>query len=345
MAVRVAINGFGRIGRQVFKAIWENYRDKLEIVAVNDLAPPEMNALLLRHDSTYRKFDVDVKVEGERMTVDGHEVRIFQEADPGKLPWKDLGVDLVIESTGVFTDATKAKSHIDPAGAKKVIITAPAKNEDITVVLGVNHEQYDPEKHHIVSNASCTTNSLAPVSKVLHEEFGIVKGLMTTVHAYTNDQRLLDMFHKKDPRRARAAAFNIVPTTTGAAKAIHLVIPELKGKMHGIALRVPVPTVSVTDLVVITEKSPVTKEEVLEAFRKWQRKWEEQGLRILRVEDEPLVSSDFIGEEYSTVVDADNVMVIGDNMVKVLAWYDNEWAYSLRTADLAAYMADKGIPA
>ncbi len=342
MPVRVGINGFGRIGRQVFKAIWEKYRDKLEVVAINDLAPPEMNAYLLRHDSNYGKFDVDVKLEDGRMVVDGHEVKICQEADPGKLPWKDLGVDLVIESTGVFTDATKAKAHIDPAGAKKVIITAPAKNEDITVVLGVNHEQYDPEKHHIVSNASCTTNSLAPVAKVLHEEFGIVKGLMTTIHSYTNDQRLLDMFHKKDFRRARAAALNIVPTTTGAAKAIHLVIPELKGKMHGIAMRVPTPTVSVTDLVVQVEKN-TTAEEVVEAFRKWQKKWEEQGLKILRVEDEPLVSSDFVGEEYSTVVDADNVMVIGDNLVKVLAWYDNEWAYSVRTADLAVYMADKGI--
>jgi len=343
MAIKVAINGFGRIGRQVFKAIWENYRDKLEIVAINDLAPPEMNAILLRHDSTYGKFDVDVKVEGDKMTVDGHEVRVLQEKEPSSLPWGELGVDIVIEATGVFRDAEKAKAHIDPAGAKKVIITAPAKNEDITVVLGVNHDQYDPQNHHIVSNASCTTNSLAPVAKVLHEEFGIVKGLMTTVHAYTNDQRLLDMFHKSDPRRARAAAFNIVPTSTGAAKAIHLVIPELKGKMHGIALRVPVPTVSVTDLVVVTEKS-VTQEGVLEAFRKWQKKWEDEGLKILRVEDEPLVSSDFIGEEYSTVVDAENVMVIGENMVKVLAWYDNEWAYSLRTADLAAYMADKGIP-
>lgn len=345
MAVRVAINGFGRIGRQVFKAIWENYHDKLEVVAVNDLASPEMNALLLRRDTTYGKFDVDVKVEGDRMIVDGHEVRVLQEKAPANLPWKELEVDIVVEATGVFRTAEKAKAHIDPAGAKKVIITAPAKDEDITVVLGVNHEKYDPEKHHIISNASCTTNSLAPVSKVLQEEFGIVKGFMTTIHAYTNDQRLLDMFHKDDPRRARAAASNIVPTSTGAAKAIYLVIPELKGKMHGIALRVPVLTVSVTDLVVLTEKSPITREEVLEAFRKWQRNWEGQGLKILRVEDEPLVSSDFIGEEYSTVVDAENVMVMGDNMVKVLAWYDNEWSYSLRTADLAAYMVDKGIPA
>lgn len=342
MSVRVGINGFGRIGRQIFKAIWERYRDKFEIVAVNDLGLPEMNAHLLKHDSTYGEFDADIQVEGDRLSIDGHhEVRAFVGKEPAELPWKDLKVELVIESTGAFTDAAKARAHI-AAGARKVVITAPAKNEDITVVVGVNHEKYDPEKHHLVSTASCTTNSLAPLAKVLQEEFGIQKGLMTTVHAYTNDQRLLDMFHKRDFRRARSAALNIVPTTTGAAKALHLVIPKLKDKMHGIALRVPVPTVSVTDLVVLTEKD-LTRGGVLKAFKRWQKRWEDEGHKILRVEEEPLVSSDFIGEEYSTVVDAENVMVIGDNLVKVLAWYDNEWAYSLRVAEFAAYMVDRGI--
>jgi len=338
---KVGINGFGRIGRQVFKAIWEGYRDKLEVAAINDLASPEMNAHLLRHDSTYREFDVELRVENDRMIVNGHEERVYSEEEPGELPWGELGVEIVIEATGAFREAAKAGAHL-AAGARKVIITAPAKDPDITIVVGVNHEKYNPEEHHIVSTASCTTNSLAPVAKVLHKEFEIVKGFMTTVHAYTNDQRLLDMFHKRDFRRARSAALNIVPTTTGAARAIHLVIPELEDKMHGIALRVPVPTVSVTDLVVLTEKD-VTQEGVLEAFRRWQKRWEDEGLKILRVEEEPLVSSDFIGEEYSTVVDAENVMVMGDNLVKVLAWYDNEWAYSLRVAEFAAYMVDRGI--
>ena len=272
------------------------------------------------------------------MLVDGHEIKVFSQPDPAKLPWGELGVDIVVESTGVFRDATKAKAHIDPAGAKKVIITAPAKNEDITVVMGVNHEDYDPEKHHIISNASCTTNCLAPAAYVLFKEFGIVKGLMTTVHSYTNDQRILDLVHKKDFRRARAAALNIIPTTTGAAKAIHLVIPELKGKMHGIALRVPTPTVSIVDLVVVTEKE-TTPEEVNAAYKRWQAKWESEGLKVLRVEEAPLVSMDFKGDEYSAIVDAENTLVMGGNLVKVLAWYDNEWAYSVRVADLASYMA------
>jgi len=338
MKVKVGINGFGRIGRQVFKALWENHKDKFEVVAVNDLADAKMNAHLLKHDSNYGRFDVDIKVEGDRMYVDGHEIRVLREPDPAKLPWKDLGVELVIESTGVFTDATKARAHIDPAGARKVIITAPAKNEDITIVMGVNHEKYDPEKHHVVSNASCTTNCLAPAAYVLFREFGILKGLMTTVHSYTNDQRILDLVHRKDFRRARAAALNIIPTSTGAAKAIHLVIPELKGRLHGIALRVPTPTVSIVDLVVVTEKE-TSAQEVNEAFRRWQKKWEEEGLKVLRVEDEPLVSMDFKGDEYSSIVDAENTIVMAGNLVKVLAWYDNEWGYSLRVADLARYMA------
>ncbi|HDN80374.1 MAG: type I glyceraldehyde-3-phosphate dehydrogenase [Chloroflexi bacterium] len=336
--IKVAINGFGRIGRQVFKAIWEHYRDSFEVVAINDLADANMNAHLLKYDSNYGRFDVDIRVEGDRMLVDGHEVKVLSEPDPAKLPWGELGVDIVVESTGVFRDAAKAKAHIDPAGAKKVIITAPAKNEDITVVMGVNHEEYDPEKHHIISNASCTTNCLAPAAYVLFKEFGITKGLMTTVHSYTNDQRILDLVHKKDYRRARAAAMNIIPTTTGAAKAIHLVIPQLKGKMHGIALRVPTPTVSIVDLVVVTEKE-ATAEEVNEAYKRWQKKWEEQGLKVLRVEEDPLVSMDFKGDEYSSIIDAENTLVMGGNLVKVLAWYDNEWAYSVRVADLAHYMA------
>ncbi len=339
--MRVAINGFGRVGRQVFKAIWERYRDTLEVVAINDLASPQMNAYLLKHDSIYGRFKADVQATDEKLYIDGSEIQNFVRQSLAELPWEELEVDLVIESTGAFTAADQAKQHL-AAGAKKVLITAPATGEDITVVVGVNHTQYDPKKHRVVSMASCTTNSLAPLVQVLLKEFGIQKGLMTTVHAYTNDQRLLDLFHKEDFRRARSAGLNIISTKTGAAKALHHVIPELKGKMHGIALRVPVPTVSVTDLVVLTERA-TTKEAVLEAFKKWQNMWEDQGLKILRVEEEPLVSSDYVGEEYSTVVDAENVLIIGDNLVKVLAWYDNEWAYSLRVAEFSAYMAEQGI--
>lgn len=341
MAIRVGLNGFGRIGRQVFKAIWERYRDRLEVVAINDLAKPEMDAYLLRHDSTYGKFDVDIKkIADDRLGIDGREVWAFVGKKPAELPWKDLKVDLVIESTGKFTDATKARDHIT-AGARKVIITAPAKNEDITIVVGINHEEYDPKKHRIVSTASCTTNCLAPVAEVLDKEFGIEKGFMTTVHSYTNDQRILDLNHEEEIRRARAAAINIIPTRTGAAKAIHKVIDKLEGKMHGIALRVPTPTVSALDLVIVTRER-TGREEVLAAFKKWQKKWEEKGLKILRLEEKPLVSSDFIGEEYSAVVDEEYVMVIDGNLVKVLAWYDNEWGYSLRVAECAAYMADRG---
>ncbi|MCS7286213.1 MAG: type I glyceraldehyde-3-phosphate dehydrogenase [Anaerolineae bacterium] len=335
--IKVAINGFGRIGRQVFKAMWENYPQVFEVVAVNDLTDAKVNAHLLKYDSNYGRFRADIKAEGDSITVDGHVIKVFSEANPANLPWGKLGVDIVIESTGVFTDADKAKAHISPAGAKKVIITAPAKGEDITIVMGVNHDKYDPDKHHIVSNASCTTNALAPAAYVLLKEFGIQKGLMTTAHSYTNDQRILDLTHR-DLRRARAAALNIIPTSTGAAKAIHLVIPELKGKMHGIALRVPTPTVSVIDLVVVTDKE-TTAEEVNEAYKRWQKKWEDQGFKVLRVEEEPLVSLDFKGDEYSTIIDAENTMVMGGNLVKVLAWYDNEWTYSLRVADLANYMA------
>jgi glyceraldehyde 3-phosphate dehydrogenase len=337
MATRVAINGFGRVGRQVLKAMLENYPDKFDVVAVNDLADAETNAHLFKYDSNYGRFPGTVEVKDGQLVINGREIKVFAEKDPANLPWKDLGVELVIESTGVFTDALKAKAHID-AGAKKVIITAPAKNEDATLVMGVNHETYDPEKHHIVSNASCTTNCLAPVCKVLNDKFTIVKGLMTTVHAYTNDQRILDLVHK-DLRRARAAALSIIPTTTGAAKAIHLVIPELKGKMHGIALRVPTSTVSIVDLTAEVARE-VTVEEVNAAFKEAAETYLKPYLVYC---EEPLVSIDFKGDPASAIFDALSTTVIGGNMVKVLAWYDNEWGYSCRVADLAAYMVDKGI--
>ena len=333
--MKVGINGFGRIGRQVFKALMEKYPD-IEVVAINDITDIGTNVHLLKYDSNYGRFPGEVKIDGNDMVVNSRRIKVFAEKDPINLPWKDLGVDLVVESTGIFTDADKASAHIK-AGAKKVIITAPAKGEDITIVLGVNENQYDPSKHHIISNASCTTNSLAPVSKVLNDKFGIISGLMTTTHSYTNDQRVLDLPHK-DLRRARAAALNIIPTTTGAAKAIGAVIPELKGKMNGIALRVPTPTVSITDLVCVVSRE-VTVEEVNKAF-------EEAAAGpmkgILDITYEPLVSMDFKGTTYSTVVDGLSTMAIG-NLVKVLAWYDNEWGYSCRVADLVAYVRDKGI--
>ncbi len=331
--VKVGINGFGRIGRQVFKAMRDMYGDLLEVVAVNDITSPDILAHLLRYDSNYGHFNGTVEVQGSSLVVDGKEVRVFAEKDPASLPWKDLGVQLVVESTGVFTDATKAAAHLQ-AGARKVIITAPAKNEDITIVLGVNEDKYDPEKHHIVSNASCTTNSVAPVAKVLHDNFGIEYGFLTTVHAYTNDQRILDLPHK-DLRRARAAALSIIPTTTGAAKAVALVIPELKGKFDGIALRVPTPTVSISDFVITLQK-PVTRDEVNAAFK---AAAEGRLKGILGYTEEPLVSVDFKGDPRSGIVDGSLTMVIGDRTVKVLVWYDNEWGYSVRVADLAALMA------
>ncbi|MCR4433037.1 MAG: type I glyceraldehyde-3-phosphate dehydrogenase [Caldiserica bacterium] len=334
--VRIGINGFGRTGRQVFKALYQNYAKDLEVVAVNDITDTVTLGHLLKYDTNYGRLPWPVEVTENSIKVDGREIRVFAEKDPGLIPWKDLGVELVIESSGVFTDALKAKKHIE-AGAKRVIITAPAKNEDITLVLGVNEEKYDPNKHFIVSNASCTTNSLAPVVKVLHENFGILSGLMTTIHAYTNDQRLLDLPHK-DLRRARAAAMNIVPTTTGAAKAIGLVIPELNGKLNGFAVRVPVSTVSLTDFVAYLSR-PVIKEEVNDAFKKAAQ----SGLKgILWFEEEPLVSVDFKGSSYSSIVDGLSTMCV-ENLVKVLAWYDNEWGYACRVADLAHFMAQKGI--
>lgn len=336
MAVKVGINGFGRIGRQALKALLERYPDKVEVVAVNDITDTKTLAHLFKYDSNYGVYKGEVKYTDKSIVIDGKEIRVFAEKDPANLPWKDLGVDIVIESTGLFTDADKAKVHITSGGAKKVIISAPAKGEDITIVMGVNEDKYDPSNHHIISNASCTTNSLAPVAKVLLDNFGIEKGLMTTVHSYTNDQRILDLAHK-DLRRARAAALNIIPTSTGAAKAIGRVIPELDGKMHGVALRVPTPTVSVTDLVCVLQKE-VTVEEVNEAFRKAA---EGRMKGILGVTDEELVSMDFKGTTYSTVVDLPSTIVIGKNLVKVFAWYDNEWGYACRLADLTGYVAEK----
>jgi glyceraldehyde 3-phosphate dehydrogenase len=332
---RIGINGFGRIGRQTLKAMLERHPDALEVVAINDLAPTATNAHLFKYDSTYVRFEGEVSAGEGQITVDGHEIKAYSEKDPAALPWKELGVDLVIESTGIFTDATKAKAHLD-AGARKVIISAPAKNEDVTVVLGVNEGAYDPEQHAIVSNASCTTNGLALPAKVVWDCFGIERGLMTTVHSYTNDQNVLDVYHK-DLRRARSAGQNIIPTTTGAAKALALVIPELKGKFDGFSLRVPTPTVSIIDFVAVTSQ-PVTTESVNQALRE-AADGPMKGL--LGYTEEPLVSMDFKGDERSSIIDGASTMVTGDNLVKVVAWYDNEWGYSCRVADLAKYMADR----
>ena len=337
MAVRIGINGFGRIGRQVFKAIEGEYDDELEIVAVNDLMDPHTLAHLLKYDSTYGIFDLEVASSDNSISVDDHEIKVFAERDPAKLPWGENGVDLVIESTGFFTDATKARAHIE-GGAKKVIITAPAKNEDITIVLGVNEDSYDPAVHNIVSNASCTTNCLAPVAKVVLDKYGIRRGFMTTVHSYTGDQVLLDGPHK-DLRRARSAAMNIVPTTTGAARAVALVIPELKGKFDGFALRVPTPTVSLIDFVAELE-NPTTVEELNEVFKEAA---DGDLAGILYYSDEPLVSTDYRGDSHSSIIDGLSTMVLEGNLVKVVAWYDNEWGYSCRVADLANMMAELGI--
>ncbi len=337
MTIKIGINGFGRIGRQVLKAIKEHHGDALQVVAINDLFNANINAHLFKYDSNYGIYPGSVEVVDGDLVIDGERIKVFAEHDPGNLPWADLGVDIVIESTGVFRDSSKEpgpQTHIRRGGAKKVIISAPAKNEDITIVLGVNEEKYDPAKHHIVSNASCTTNCLAPAAKVVFDTFGIVKGLMTTVHSYTNDQRILDLAHK-DLRRARAAAMNIIPTTTGAARALALVIPELKGKFDGYSLRVPTPTVSIVDFVAETEK-PVSLEALKAAFKEAA---EGSMKGILGYSDAPLVSMDFKGDERSSIIDADSLMVVGGNMVKVVAWYDNEWGYSCRTADLAALMA------
>ena len=332
MTTRVGINGFGRIGRQSLKAIIERALD-VEVVAVNDLVDAEMNAHLFKYDSTYGKYPGDVRAGDKSIVVDGREIAILAEKDPANLPWKDLGVDIVLESTGIFTSAEKARAHID-AGAQKVIISAPAKGEDITIVLGVNDDKYDPANHHIISNASCTTNCLAPAAKVVHDLVGIERGLMNTIHSYTNDQRILDVAHK-DPRRARSAGQNIIPTTTGAAKALALVIPDLKGRFDGFSLRVPTPTVSVVDFTATVNRE-TSVDELNEAFRA-AAAGPMQG--ILGVTDEPLVSMDFKGDERSSIIDSASTMVLGGTMVKVIAWYDNEWGYSCRIADLIAHVA------
>jgi glyceraldehyde 3-phosphate dehydrogenase len=334
MPLKVGINGFGRIGRNVFRAA--HGRRDLEIIAVNDITDPPTLAHLLKYDSILGNYPGEVSPDGDALTVDGTRVKVFAEKDPVNLPWRDLGIDIVVESTGLFTDATKAKVHIDRGGAKKVIISAPAKNEDITIVLGVNGDRYDPAHHHVVSNASCTTNCLAPVAKVLHDSFGIEAGLMTTVHSYTSDQRLLDAPHK-DLRRARAAALSVIPTSTGAATAMALVMPELKGRFHGISLRVPTPNVSLVDLAVTT-RDPVSADTINEALREAAAS-DLKG--ILAVTEEELVSADFKGNPYSSIVDAPLTMVVGDRHGKVFAWYDNEWGYSCRVVDLAVYMGDR----
>jgi len=332
--VNVAINGFGRIGRSFFRAALASSHD-ITIVAVNDLSDPKALAHLLKYDSVGGRLPVSVEAGDGAIVVDGQSITVYAERDPANLPWGKLDVDIVIESTGFFTDADKAKAHLS-AGAQKVIISAPASGEDITVVMGVNHEQYESANHHIVSNASCTTNCLAPMAKVLHDTFGIEKGLMTTVHAYTADQNLQDGPHS-DLRRARAAAVNIVPTSTGAAKAIGLVLPELKGKLDGFALRVPVPTGSITDLTVETRED-VTLEQVQKAFKDASDQGHYKG--ILRYTEEPIVSSDIVGDPYSSIVDGGLIRVLG-NQVKISSWYDNEWGYSNRLVDLASYMASK----
>jgi glyceraldehyde 3-phosphate dehydrogenase len=337
MTIRVGINGFGRIGRQSMKAMLERHPQDIEVVAVNDLTDTQTNAHLLKYDSTYGRFPGEVEATEDTLIVNGHPIKVLAQRNPAEIPWGDLGVDIVIESTGFFTDADKAAAHLK-GGAKKVIISAPAKGEDITIVLGVNEQMYNPERHNIISNASCTTNCLAPTVKVLNDTFGIEYGLMNTIHSYTNDQRILDQVHK-DLRRARSAGANIIPTTTGAARALALVIPELKGRFDGMSLRVPTITVSVVDFVA-TLRQGVTKEAVNAAFK------EAAGGAlngILDITEEPLVSSDFRGDSHSAIVDGLSTMVVGNNMVKVIAWYDNEWGYSCRVADLTDYIGKKGF--
>ncbi|HEX6543117.1 MAG TPA: type I glyceraldehyde-3-phosphate dehydrogenase [Ktedonobacterales bacterium] len=336
MAIRVAINGFGRIGRQSLKAMLERHPSQIEVVAINDLTDSETNAHLFRYDSTYGRFNGEVKVlDDNDLSINGKTIKVFQEKDPAQIPWGDVGAQIVIESTGLFTDASKAKAHLRDS-VKKVIISAPAKGEDITIVLGVNEDKYDPAQHNIISNASCTTNCLAPAAKVIQDTYGIDRGMMTTVHSYTNDQRILDVVHK-DLRRARAAAQNIIPTTTGAARALALVIPELKGRFDGFSLRVPTATVSVVDFVAMINKS-TTVDAVNDAFKQAAA----GSLKdILDYTDEPLVSSDFRGDSHSSIIDGLSTMVLGGNMVKVIAWYDNEWGYSCRIADLTSFVGER----
>ncbi len=350
MAVKVGINGFGRIGRLVARAILEKNSKTLELVAVNDLTDAKSNALLLKYDSVHGRFCGEVKAVGDdAISVNGKEIKVLSKRDPSELPWKDLGVDIVIESTGLFTikkdgvnkkgkEVKGAENHITKGGAKKVIISAPAQGEDITIVMGVNEDKYDPKNHHVLSNASCTTNCLAPVAKVLNDKWGITKGLMTTIHAYTNDQRVQDMAHA-DPRRARAAALSMIPTSTGAAKALSLVIPELKGKLDGFSMRVPVPNVSVVDLTCLLGKK-VTAQDINAAM---QEAAEGRMKGILGITDDPVVSVDFNHCPLSSIIDSLSTKVIQDDFVKVLSWYDNEWGYSNRVVDLCEYIVRKGL--
>lgn len=349
MTVRIGINGFGRIGRQVFRAMEERHRDELEVVVINDLMDPKTNASLLKFDSSYGPYPGDVIVDGNDLVIKGRRVRVFAEKDPSHIPWKEVGVDIVIESTGIFTDAlgdpskdkTGASVHINEGGAKKVIISAPAKNEDVTLVLGVNEERYDADIHHVISNASCTTNCLAPVAKVLNDRYKILQGVMTTIHSYTNDQMILDQGHKKELRRSRAAALNMIPTTSGAAKAIGLVIPDLKGKFDGFSMRVPTPTVSAVDFVATVERS-TTKEDLVAAFEEASRTTMSGILGVTHGSyEDPIVSMDFKGDSRSSIVDLPNTLVMGGNLVKVVAWYDNEWGYSCRVSDLTKMVADR----
>ena len=338
MPTKVAINGFGRIGRQVLKAITDRHAGKLEVVAINDLVDTETNVHLLKYDSNYGKWERDIRSQDGGISIDGRLVKVFQERDPGAIPWGSVGAEIVIESTGFFTDATKAVAHKRDS-VKKVVISAPAKNEDFTIVLGVNQEGYDPGKHHVISNASCTTNGLAPVVKVLVDNFGLQKGQMTTIHSYTNSQQILDKAAGSDLREMRAGAMNIVPTSTGAARALKLVIPEIEGKLDGLAYRVPTPTVSIVEVVGLTDRD-TTKDEVNEAMR-------ETGLEkmkgILGITMDPVVSMDMKGDERSSIVDGMSTNVVGGNLVKVAAWYDNEWGYSCRISDLCAFLVDKGL--
>ena len=337
MIVRVGINGFGRIGRQSLRAMQERYPKELQVVAINDIADLATNAHLFKHDSNYGTFPGRVEARNGELLISDWKVKVFSEREPSAIPWRDAGVDLVVESTGRFTAAEKTRGHLD-GGPKKVVISAPGKGEDITVNMGVNHELYDPKKHTIVSNGSCTTNCLSVTAKVLSREFGIKRGFMTTVHSYTNTQRILDVVGE-NLREARAAAMNIIPATTGAAKAIFLVLPELQGKMHGIALRVPTPTVSIVDLVCELER-PVTAKDVNAAYKRYS---EEEMKGYLGYSEEELVSMDYKGSPYSGVIDAPLTTVVTDNLVKVMSWYDNEWGYACRVADLVHYMARKGL--
>lgn len=336
MAIKVGINGFGRIGRQVYKAIYEEYQGVLDVEAVNDLMDVKTNAHLLKYDSTYGRFPGEVEVRDDDIYVDGEKLKSYAQRDPSQLPWGDLGVDIVLECTGIFRDREKASAHLS-AGAKKVLISAPGKGMDATFCLGVNEETYEPDNHHVISNASCTTNCLAPVARVLNDQFGVKRALMSTIHAYTNGQQILDMAYK-DLRRARSAGINIIPTTTGAAKAVSLVIPELDGRFDGMAFRVPVVTVSVVDLTAELERDTTIEE--LNATFKAAAEGEGWLGRVLDYTEEPLVSTDFIGNPHSSTVDAPSTQVIGGNLVKVVSWYDNEWGYASRLADLAAFVAE-----